>query len=67
MSIKFTKKYSFAHRGVEIENFEPGQIVENPSPDLEKTATADGVIEVAGSAKDGEKAKSEPKKAKPKA
>jgi len=41
MKLKFTKPFKFAHGGTQIECFQPGQIVENPSARLYEVAIAD--------------------------
>lgn len=41
--IKFTKKFSFAHGGIRIETFMPGQIVEEPSERLREVALKEKV------------------------
>lgn len=38
MKIKFTSQFKFAHGGTQIEEFAPGQVVENPSPRLYQVA-----------------------------
>ena len=70
MSIQFKKHYKFAHQGLRVECFEPSQVVENPSEDLVKTATADGVLSGTDEKETDEQepeTKSEPKKTKVKA
>jgi len=41
MKLKFTKTFKFAHGGTQIECFNPGQIVENPSDRLYEIAIAE--------------------------
>ncbi len=41
MKLKFTKAFKFAHGGTQIEVFQPGQIVENPSDRLYEIAITD--------------------------
>lgn len=41
MKLKFTKAFKFAHGGTQIEAFQPGQVVENPSDRLYEVAIAD--------------------------
>jgi len=41
MKLKFTQPFKFAHGGTQIECFQPGQIVENPSARLYEVAIAD--------------------------
>lgn len=41
MKLKFTKAFKFAHGGTQIECFNPGQIVENPSDRLYEIAIAE--------------------------
>lgn len=42
MKLKFTSQFKFAHGGTQIEEFSPGQVVENPSPRLYQVAIEDG-------------------------
>jgi hypothetical protein len=44
MRIKFIKEYAYAHRGVQIERFAAGQIVDNPPAGLAGMALADGAV-----------------------
>jgi len=68
MAIKFKTDYRFAHNGLRVEPFKAGQVVENPSEDLLKTATADGVLcGVEKEFKAEPETKPEPKKTKVKA
>lgn len=41
MKLKFNKAFKFAHGGTQIECFNPGQIVENPSGRLYEIAIAE--------------------------
>lgn len=41
MKLKFTKTFKFAHGGTQIEAFQPGQVVENPSDRLYEVAIAE--------------------------
>lgn len=41
MKLKFTKAFKFAHGGTQIEAFQPGQVVENPSDRLYEVAIAE--------------------------
>ena len=43
MKLKFTTAFKFAHGGTQIECFESGQIVENPSSRLYEVAIAEKV------------------------
>lgn len=67
MPIEFKSDYNFAHNGLRVERFRAGQVVENPSEDLVKTATADGVLFNADNRKERDEAKPEPKKTRVKA
>jgi hypothetical protein len=42
MRIQFKREYAYAHRGVKIERFSAGQILDNPPADLARMALADG-------------------------
>lgn len=41
MKLKFTKTFKFAHGGTQIESFQPGQVVENPSDRLYDVAISE--------------------------
>lgn len=43
MKLQFIKEYAFAHQGIRIERFLPGQVVADPSDELLRMALADGV------------------------
>jgi hypothetical protein len=42
MKLKCKQPFAWAHRGVEVEHFEAGQVIETQDPDLIAVATAEG-------------------------
>lgn len=48
MKLKASKNFSWAHRGVEIEHFEAGQVIETDDADLIRVAKAEGWAKPAG-------------------
>ena len=63
MKLKFTKTFKFAHGGTQIECFQPGQVVENPSDRLYDVA----IEEKVAIDPDAVKEQAKPKAAKTKA
>lgn len=45
MQLKAKKPFSWAHRGVQVEEYEAGQIIETEDSDLIAVATAEGWAE----------------------
>ncbi|NMG64895.1 hypothetical protein GPA19_08045 [Azoarcus indigens] len=54
MNLKAKKAFSWAHRGVEVESFEEGQLIETEDEDLIRVALAE---EWAEEVKEGKSAK----------
>lgn len=50
MKLTAIKDFSWAHRGVEIEQFEKGAVIETEDADLIKVATEEGWAKKAGKA-----------------
>lgn len=48
MKMKATTDFSWAHRGVDIENFEAGQVFETDDKDLIRVAKSEGWAKPAG-------------------
>jgi len=53
MKLTVIKDFSWAHRGVEIEQFEKGAVIETEDADLIKVATDEGWVKKAGKADAG--------------
>jgi len=65
VKLKFETSFKFAHGGTQIEEFAPGQIVENPSPRLYQVAIeCEAAIDPDASAEEQREPKAKPSKTK---